>query len=66
MFDSLRVLLGEWEQHHHFLAYFEPIFANAYWKGTAESKAYAYAESNWKKLTKQISKDFSLRKLASQ
>jgi hypothetical protein len=22
IFDSLRVLLGEWEQHHNFLAYF--------------------------------------------
>lgn len=59
-------MLCEWEKHHNFLNYFEPIFANPYWKGTSEYKAYTYAETNWKKLTKQISKDFSLRKLASQ
>jgi hypothetical protein len=66
MFDSLRVLLFEWRKHQNFLIYLEPIFANVYWKGTSEFKIYSYAESNWKKLTKQISKDVSLRKLASQ
>jgi hypothetical protein len=66
MFDSLKGLLGEWEKHHHFLTYFEPIFQHSFWKGTPEGKSFACAESNWRKLTKQISKDFSLRKLASQ
>jgi hypothetical protein len=43
MFDSLKVLLTEWEIHQNYLTYFEPIFSNPYWKNTNEFKAYSYA-----------------------
>lgn len=48
------------------MTYLEPIFSNVYWKGSNEFKLFSYADSNWKKLTKLINKDFSLRKLALQ
>jgi hypothetical protein len=43
MFDTLRVLLVEWELHHRYLKYFEPIFMNSYWKTTKEMKIFSNA-----------------------
>ena len=65
MFDTLRVLLVEWEVHQRYLHYFEPIFMNPYWKSnTKQLKLYNQAEMNWKKLLKQC-KEYSLKRWAS-
>ena len=59
-------MLEEWSKHHQHLTYLEPVLSNPYWKGSPEYKNYSYAENCWKKLSKQIGKECSMRKLAAQ